>query len=422
VWDIESAEELASLTVNRGTVNAVHFSPDGTLLAAYHQWDGYLQLWETEGFQPLAGAEIPYTASGVSFEFLPDGRRIVAASEDGRIWICQVDPLRILGSLKGHRESVMDLALSPDGKHIVTGEYAGRLMRWSLDADLEGEVLARFDAPVYSLAFSPADLVIASGHADGKIRLWDVRSRRQKQCIETPPNHIRALTFFPGGETVAAAGTDGKVTLWRVADGALLDTFAVHSKTAHNAIAVSPCKRFLATAGQRHVTLRDLHTGKLLFNSGNEGGDANGVAFSASGDRFLFGGALNKLVVWNIARQERTELPGHLRQLISVKRAPAGNIFATGSLDDTVRLWDIDVGRELATLTGHKGNIEALAFSPDGKTLATGSEDRTIMLWDAATGEFKMTLGTHDGQLLASCANDGAIKLWGAVPTSEAAP
>ena len=37
-------------------------------------------------------------------------------------------------------------------------------------------------------------------------------------------------------------------------------------------------------------------------------------------------------------------------------------------------------------LTGHAGSVDSVAFSPDGKTLASGSDDDTIRLWDVATG------------------------------------
>jgi WD40 repeat protein len=47
---------------------------------------------------------------------------------------------------------------------------------------------------------------------------------------------------------------------------------------------------------------------------------------------------------------------------------------------------------ELALQLGHGGAVNDIAFSPDGKTLASGSDDETIRLWDAQTGELKRTL------------------------------
>jgi WD40 repeat protein len=52
-----------------------------------------------------------------------------------------------------------------------------------------------------------------------------------------------------------------------------------------------------------------------------------------------------------------------------------------------VRLWDVATGKEQATLKGHKEAVVCVAYSPDGKTLASGSRDETIKLWDVATGK-----------------------------------
>jgi WD40 repeat protein len=60
---------------------------------------------------------------------------------------------------------------------------------------------------------------------------------------------------------------------------------------------------------------------------------------------------------------------------------PDGKTVASGSEDETVKLWNVQTGENTATLPG--GSIVgAVAFSPDGKTLAAGSNDRTIKLWD----------------------------------------
>ena len=108
--------------------------------------------------------------------------------------------------------------------------------------------------------------------------------------------------------------------------------------------------------------------------------------------------------------------------------SPDGETLASGSQDDTVRLWDVATGEYLKILTGHTDSVESVAFSPDGETLASGSSDNTIRLWNVSTGETVKTLTGHgypgvgelsfspDGQTLASEGGAGAhghiIRLW----------
>ncbi len=53
-----------------------------------------------------------------------------------------------------------------------------------------------------------------------------------------------------------------------------------------------------------------------------------------------------------------------------------------GSLDHTIKLWEVTTGEEMATLKGHSLVVYRVAFSPDATTLASSSRDGTILLWD----------------------------------------
>jgi WD40 repeat protein len=114
-------------------------------------------------------------------------------------------------------------------------------------------------------------------------------------------------------------------------------------------------------------------------------------------------------------------LTGHSHGVVSVAISPDGQTLASGSRDDTIKLWDLKTGQEIRTLTGHSFYINSVAISPDGQTLASSSSDSTIKLWDLKTGQEIRTLTGHccesvaispDGQTLASSSEDSTIKLW----------
>ena len=103
--------------------------------------------------------------------------------------------------------------------------------------------------------------------------------------------------------------------------------------------------------------------------------------------------------------------------------SPDGSLLASGSLDSTVRLWNISSGTERRVLKGHSQSVRSVAFSRDGTTLASGSNDATVYLWDVSSGTERDVLKGHsqsvlsvafspDGSMLASGSEDGTVRLW----------
>jgi len=83
--------------------------------------------------------------------------------------------------------------------------------------------------------------------------------------------------------------------------------------------------------------------------------------------------------------QETLTLKGHLGSFESVSFSPDGKRIVSGSLDNTVKVWDAQTGQETLTLSGHSSYVLSVSFSPDGKRIVSGSGDKTVKVCDISS-------------------------------------
>lgn len=86
----------------------------------------------------------------------------------------------------------------------------------------------------------------------------------------------------------------------------------------------------------------------------------------------------------------------HGQKIMAVAYSADGRRLATASVDQTVKLWDLDNGHELLTYTGHDDVVRCVAFSPDGTRIASAGYGPLVKLWDPANGKDVLTFKPPD--------------------------
>ncbi len=155
------------------------------------------------------------------------------------------------------------------------------------------------------------------------------------------------------------------------------------------------------------------------------------IAISPDGQTIATGSDDNTIKLWHLnsgnLKSTLTSPSGFFKGEITWFTAVAfsrdGQTIVSSSLDKFIKLWDWGSGKQLCKLKGHSDRVNAIAISPDGHTLVSGSRDNTIKVWNLPTNQLIRNITGHsnsvcslaispDGQTLASGSWDNTIKVW----------
>jgi WD40 repeat protein/tetratricopeptide (TPR) repeat protein/predicted Ser/Thr protein kinase len=396
----------------------VVWSADGRTIACPCT-DRTVRLWEAVTGRLLR--TFPGPGQGLTCVVLsPDGRRAATVSDLVGITLWDTTTGERLKTLTGHGQLVASLDFSPDGQRLVSGGTDATVRVWDV---AEGRELFSVNegGPVSAVKFSPDGRRLLSAGVAAIFRVRDAVTG-QELLFNGPQwgNGIDAA-FSPDGRMIATTALDGRVQLWNAFNGqAYMPLTAPTIRRGH--IRFSPDGRFLAVSADDGV-IRLWEIGRpepVRTYLGHEG-PVGGLAFSPDGLRLVSAGD-QTLRIWDVANSpEATELSGHQMYIHGVALSPDKTrpLVATSSIDGTVRLWDLDAGRE-AKLMSTGLEVFSLAFSPDGHRLA-GTARGSLIVRNVADGEvvfqvpiqegINSVVYSPDGTLLAAANGDGGVKL-----------
>lgn len=319
--------------------------------------------------------------------FAPSGDSLAVGMANGQIlvWNLQSGEIRRTLAHGGLTDlgGVSSLSFSPDGKTLVSGGLT-KVTAWNLLTAAprwSKKSLNHF----YSVACSPSGKIVAAGEWYGEVNFYDLNTGNLVQSTDkrkikgvsamanAPQMHLVAFS----GDGALLCGVRGReVKVWN-AESATLATNLSHPGSNEKlglamGLLAGPALKAVAGAMRGADSEGDL---LAVYSS---------VAISIDGKSVAAGGhssgSQNKANLWDVPSGKRYSLSEHSRNVTALAFSPAGRVLTTATNND-VKLWDTATREMQRTVREHTAKVGAVVISPDGKSLASGSHDNTVRLY-----------------------------------------
>ncbi|WVR09024.1 hypothetical protein IAU60_006084 [Kwoniella sp. DSM 27419] len=387
VWNLESGEEIRVL---RGHTRAVRCLQFDQMLLFTGGMDGTVRMWNWRAGECLRVMD-GHSDGVISLHY--NGYLLASGSADTTIQVCNFRS----GSkftLRGHAEWVNSVVLwdgktspsdiDPTAPPAFTQAVSSRCSKARSPA-LGNDEPAQPDIEPGTMLFSASD--------DGTIKLWDLV---EQTCIRTFDGHkaqvqsLRVLMVDMSEEEIAARERRRQRHLSPYTNVSL--AFAPASQIASPPRSIPDVSQLDAPEGFDPVEYRGRNR-HAEFKPRGYLHSPNGTGTDGEPK----------------PKTERDRSRGREKKAI----------LATGSLDGTVKIWDVDTGLEQSTLFGHIEGVWAVDM--DALRLVSASHDRTIKVWDRETSKCVQTLAGHRGavtslqlsdDMIVSGSDDGDVMVW----------
>ena len=306
----------------------------------------------------------------------------------------------------GHEGRIREVAFLPDGKRVLTAAEDGTVRLW--DVSCATPTATECDTPIRTYSddagfaaknFEVKGLALRPGHnefvvatSDFSLKMWDIDCT----TCNTPKRvfsgghtqEANLVTFTSDGKYVLSTSEDTRLIQWDAETGQVVRVMEDPNKAELRGVAVIPGDRFVLAGGAAGVIAKwDLTTGQVVDQLRGHRGTVYYVGMSSDGTRAISGGGDNSVIVWDLEKNiPQIVLRGHggyIRQAVFSKD---GKHALSASQDRTIRLWDLANGAEALRLNSI-AEAKDVAVSADGSTIAVGADNGAALVWKLKDGQ-----------------------------------
>ncbi|KAE8738473.1 hypothetical protein FOCC_FOCC016032 [Frankliniella occidentalis] len=300
--------------------------------------------------------QTPLTCSGhtrpvvhLAFSDVTDtGYYLISACKDGKPMLRQGDTGDWIGTFEGHKGAVWGVALNSQATRAASGAADFNAKVW--DA-VSGDELHSFQHNhiVKSVGFSADSSHFVTGSNEKLLRIFDLNKPEADPTVFSGhTGGLKHVMFFRGDKQLISCADDKTIRVWDRASGQ--EVQKVELSAAPSSLEVSKDGSLMTVTHGNVVSFLDTEK-------------------------------------WVLVMFEPVKEFTMPTQVSSASLHPDKTIFVCGGDDFKMYKYNYSTGTEIESFKGHFGPVHCVRFAPDGELYASGSEDGTLRLWQTTVGK-----------------------------------
>jgi WD40 repeat protein len=290
----------------------------------------------------------------------------------------------------GHKGAIFSLEKSIAANCVYSGGDDGYIAEWNLVAKGDGKLVVNVPRPVYCLFADAEAKRLYCGTAAGNLHVVDLATGKETRNIEA--HTLGLYSIARSNNLLLTAGGDGAVCVWSLPDMQLLHRQQWSDKSAR-ALAIHPHQPVVAIGYSDHkIRIADINL-KLNRTIDAHNNSVFALDWSLDGSKLFSGGRDVMLKCWDYHNDFACllDIPAHTLHINCIAHNPSGTLFATVSMDKTIKIWDAHTHKLLKVIDkprneAHINSVNKIVWL-DEMQFATCSDDKQVMVWQLEEAE-----------------------------------
>ncbi|KIL57014.1 hypothetical protein M378DRAFT_16554 [Amanita muscaria Koide BX008] len=346
-----------------------------------------------------------------------ESSRVAAALSDGTVWLWDSRDAELIDSFDGFENYILSqLKFSPTGTRLAYSSENGIKLR----DGISGRFIADLQCRTNCFEFSgDSSRIAALKHSVNSLALWNSESGGliASAVVDVGQNNLA----ISANGSLLATGDSRTVMLWSENNGSLAKIKVLErgSRQFQALMAFFP-DNILAIATYPGFKLYNVKTDSFIHTPPLSGYTTT-LALSLDCTRLAVGDSDGNVNLGDIRgiNASGPSLKGNATGVTALTLSRDCSRLACGFWDGKVELWGTSPTKRRIASHQHESSVRALGFGPDGGLFASGSDDGTIELWNGQDGLWRGTLKAPGGLRVVALSNsvlvaagDGGVTLW----------